>query len=230
METKGIIRQVEDFVKHELESCGSSHDWHHIERVRKMALMIGADQESKGLMEHLDMDVVEIGSLMHDVGDWKYSGSETIGMDKALDFFKNKPISSVKIHKVLRIIKEISYRSSLSGENGPMFPELAIVQDADRLDALGAIGIARAFGYGGEKNRPLYLPEEGRSKRLRTVTKEEYNSGNSKDNSTVNHFYVKLFRLKDTMHTRLGRQLAQERHKFMEQYIEQFYAEWDGDR
>lgn len=212
-----IIQNTITFVKHELQNAEGGHDWFHIERVYKNALLI-----SEG--EKVDKTVVALGALLHDIADSKFhDGNETLGPKKAYQFLKTHNISEEIIQHVVKIIENISFKG---GNKTQKFSskELDVVQDADRLDALGAIGIARTFNYGGFKNRKLYDPEIGPNLKM---TSGEYKASEA---PTINHFYEKLLLLKDRMNTETGRRIAKERHAFMESFLEQFYAEWNGKK
>lgn len=218
MKNQQTITNTIEFVKKELQNAEGGHDWFHIERVYKNALLI-----SKG--ESVDTLVVALGALLHDIADSKFhNGDETIGPKKAREFLFKENVDSKTIEHVVNIIKHISYSSSLDPNKSFTSAELDVVQDADRLDALGAIGIARTFNYGGFKNRALYNPD---IKPDLTMDKETYKKS---DAPTINHFYEKLLLLKDKMNTKTGRQIAKHRHAFMEGFLEQFYMEWDGKR
>ena len=211
-----LILATKNFVRQELANAEGGHDWFHIERVYKNALLIAEDED-------VNLEIVALGALLHDIADAKfYQGDETVGPQKAQQFLQQQNVEQTTIEQVIKIIEHISFKG---GNFQQQFhsKELAIVQDADRLDALGAIGIARTFNYGGFKNRKLYDPAI--APRL-NMTKEEYKKG---DNPTINHFYEKLLLLKDRMNTQKGKQIAQERHLFMEKFLEQFYAEWDAN-
>ncbi len=210
-----IIIRTMDYVKTELTEAESGHDWFHALRVWKMACNI-AEQES------CDRLVVELAALLHDIADSKFNdGDEKAGPRKAAAFLKRLDVTHEIIHHVEKIIRHISYKG---GNHQQKFhsPELAIVQDADRLDAIGAIGIARAFNYGGFRNRELYNPE---IKPDLNLSKEEYKNSTS---PTINHFYEKLLLLKERMNTKTGKAIAEKRHRFMEQFLEEFYGEWEG--
>jgi len=205
------------FVKQQLADAEGGHDWFHIERVYKNALLL-MQQES------CDETVVKLGALLHDIADSKFhNGDETVGPRTARTYLEKEEVDENTIAHVLNIIENISFKGG-NFEKQFHSKELEIVQDADRLDALGAIGIARAFNYGGFKNRPLYNPAIAPNLRM---TKEEYKSNSA---PTLNHFYEKLLLLKDKMNTETGKQMAQERHHFMELFLSQFYAEWDGEK
>jgi len=218
MKHQQTITNTIAFVKKELQNAEGGHDWFHIERVYKNALLI-----SKG--ESVDTLVVALGALLHDIADSKFHhGDETIGPKKAREFLFKENVDSKTIEHVINIIKHISYSSSLDLNKSFTSPELDVVQDADRLDALGAIGIARTFNYGGFKNRALYNPD---IKPDLNMDKEAYKKSEA---PTINHFYEKLLLLKDKMNTKTGQQIAEQRHQFMVEFLEQFYAEWDGKR
>jgi uncharacterized protein len=219
MDTKEnqIIQQTVAFVKDELSDAEGGHDWWHIYRVWKTALRL-AEEEKANLF------VVSLGALLHDIADAKfYGGDEEIGPQKAEAFLQSIDVEKAVIDQVLVIIRHVSFK------NRDELPEvlsieLQIVQDADRLDAIGAMGIARAFSFGGFKGRPMYDPA---IKPNPNQSKAAYKAAKS---PTINHFYEKLLLLKDMMNTSAGKQMAAQRHRFMEQYLEQFYAEWEGKR
>lgn len=210
-----IISQTITFVKQTLAGAEGGHDWWHIERVYNNARKIAAT-------EGVDLFVVELGALLHDIADAKFhNGDEDAGPQKARVFLESLNVQEDIILHVENIIRNISFKG---GNFSKTFssPELDVVQDADRLDALGAIGIARAFNYGGFKNRELYNP--GIKPDL-NMSKEAYKKSSA---PTINHFYEKLLLLKDRMNTSTGKAMAAERHLFMEKYLEQFYGEWEG--
>ena len=212
-----IINKTILFVKAKLENAEGGHDWFHIERVFKNAVAI-ADNEV------CDVTIVKLGALLHDIADSKFhNGDETIGPKIAREFLENEMLDEVTIQHVIHIIENISFKG---GNVQKVFSskELDIVQDADRLDAIGAIGIARAFNYGGFKNIPMYNPNIAPNLHM---SKEEYKNSEA---PTINHFYEKLLLLKDKMTTETGKQMAQERHRFMAVFLSQFYAEWDGEK
>lgn len=209
------IQLTINFVKEELKNAEAGHDWWHIERVWKSAKEI-AQQENVNLL------VVEFAALLHDIADAKFhNGDEEVGPKKAGDFLKSINVADETILHVQEIIRNMSFKSSL-GEVKFTSPEMLVVQDADRLDAIGAIGIARAFTYGGYKNRELYNPA---IKPAINQSKEAYKNTTA---PTINHFYEKLLLLKDKMNTLTGKQIAKQRHNFMVLYLEQFFAEWEG--
>jgi len=205
------------FVKQKLENAEAGHDWFHIERVYKNALLIAQD-------EVCDIQIVKLGALLHDIADSKFNnGDETVGPKVAREFLESQNASDETITHVVNIIENISFKGG-NFERKFNSKELEIVQDADRLDALGAIGIARTFNYGGFKNRQLYNPNIAPKINM---SKEEYKDSTA---PTLNHFYEKLLLLKDKMNTQAGKRIAQERHKFMELFLSQFYAEWEGEK
>jgi uncharacterized protein len=212
-----MIEQVTKFVKNYLQQAESGHDWWHIWRVRNTALHIA---EKEGV----DSIVIELCALLHDIGDYKFhDGDEEYGPQLVRNFLLEINTPQEIIEKVDFAIRNISFKGGLdSGKDKPI--ELQIVQDADRLDAMGAIGIARAFSFSGFIGQPFYDPEIPPKPGM---SKEEYKKRKS---TTINHFYEKLLLLKDGMNTQTGRQLAEERHAFMEVYLKQFYGEWNGER
>lgn len=212
-----IIEQTVAFVKEALKDAESGHDWWHIERVWKTAINIASAEKA-------DLLIVELAALLHDIADAKFhNGDEEIGPATAVSFLKSIDLEEDIVFQVEQIIRNMSFKSSL-GEITFRSKELEIVQDADRLDAIGAMGIARAFTYGGYKNRELYNPEI--PPKL-SMTKEGYKKSTA---PTINHFYEKLLLLKDKMNTVSGKNLAAGRHLFMENFLEQFYAEWNGEK
>ena len=205
------------FVKEKLQNAEGGHDWFHIERVYKNALLIAKDEDC-------NLEIVKLGALLHDIADSKFhNGDEKIGPKVARDFLVNQKVDENTIAHVIAIIDNISFKGG-NFEKKFTSKELDIVQDADRLDALGAIGIARTFNYGGFKNRPIYNPNIQPNLNM---SKEEYKKSEA---PTLNHFYEKLLLLKDKMNTETGKKLAKERHAFMENFLAQFYAEWEGEK
>ena len=214
---QSIIEQTIKFVKITLANAETGHDWFHIERVYKTAKTINA-------IEKGDQLVVELAALLHDIADSKFhNGDEEIGPQKAGVFLKTIGVADETILHVQEIIRNLSYKTNL-GTVTFKSKELNVVQDADRLDAIGAIGIARAFTYGGYKNRVLYDPAIPTNLNM---SKEEYKNTTA---PTLNHFYEKLLLLKDLMKTETGKLMAQQRHEFMLSYLDQFYAEWEGKK
>jgi uncharacterized protein len=217
MDKEKIIAATIAFVKKELKNAEGGHDWFHIARVFKNSILISKD-------EKVDVFVVSLAALLHDIADPKfYNGDETVGPRVAIKFLKEQEVDEKIINHVVDIIKHISYKNSFNTASKKFTSiELEVVQDADRLDAIGAIGIARCFNYGGYKNRALYDPEIIPNLNM---TKEQYKKS---DAPTINHFYEKLLLLKNKMNTASGKKIAAQRHTFMETYLQQFYNEWDG--
>ncbi|MDX8552406.1 HD domain-containing protein [Tenacibaculum sp. 1B UA] len=215
MNKEQIIQNTIEFVKETLEGAEGGHDFFHIERVYKNALLIAKD-------ENVDEFVISLGALLHDIADSKFhNGDETKGPQKARVFLENQQVSEEDIIHVENIITNISFKGGNFKQNFKSL-ELDVIQDADRLDAIGAIGIARCFNYGGFKNRELYNPEVPPNLKM---TKEEYKKSTA---PTINHFYEKLLLLKDKMNTTAGKAIAKERHTYMETFLNQFYNEWNG--
>jgi uncharacterized protein len=216
MNQEEIILQTIEFVKQTLADAEGGHDWWHIHRVWQLSKHIAESENASTF-------VVELGALLHDIADSKFNdGDEELGPQKAREFLASLQVEAAVTQHVVDIIQNISFKG---GKEAQQFKsiELDIVQDADRLDALGAIGIARTFNYGGFKNRELYNP--GIKPNLQ-MTKEEYKNSTA---PTLNHFYEKLLLLKDRMNTATGKQMAEHRHKFMETYLNEFYKEWNGE-
>ncbi|MBB6372504.1 HD domain-containing protein [Chryseobacterium shigense] len=213
---KSTIENTVEFVKKKLEGAEAGHDWYHIERVWKLSKKIAET-------ENCNQDVVEFSALLHDIADPKFhNGDETIAPKIAGEFLEEQQVPEDIIEKVLFIIKNISFKNR--GELPAELPvELKIVQDADRIDAIGAIGIGRTFNFGGFKNNLMYDPE---IKPSLNMSKDEYKKSNG---TTINHFYEKLLLLKDMMNTQKGKELAQERHDYMLGFLDQFYKEWNVD-
>lgn len=214
MEEKEIVEATINHVKHVLKDSERGHDWFHVLRVYRQANLIALNEPGNKL-------VIKLAALLHDIADSKFhQGDETLGPKRAEEFLINLGLRMEIITPVVDIIKHISYSSNIDGSTYTS-PELDVVQDADRLDALGAIGIARAFHYGGYKNREIYNPDIPPQTDL---TKAEYKKS---VNPTLNHFYEKLLLLKDKMNTATGKRIAQERHEFLLVYLNQFYKEWN---
>lgn len=217
MISEQLISNTAQFVQQTLQQAEGGHDWWHILRVWNNAKLIAQTEPA-------DMLVVELAALLHDIADSKFhDGNEDIGPQTAVAFLKEQQADDAVIEHVEAIIRNMSFKSSFDSKTFHS-PELAVVQDADRLDAIGAIGIARAFNYGGFKGRELHNPEV--QPKL-NMSKEEYKKTTA---PTINHFYEKLLLLKDKMNTPTARKLAEQRHSYMEGFLEQFYAEWNGQR
>ena len=215
MNTDILLNNTITFVKTTMANAEGGHDWWHIYRDWQLSKKIA-------ITENVDLLVVELGALLHDIADSKFhGGDESIGPKLAKDFLNSQSVDQDITNHVISIIQHISFGG---GNQTISFKshELDVVQDADRLDALGAIGIARTFNYGGFKNREIYNPD---IKPNLNMTKEEYKTSKA---PTLNHFYEKLLLLKDRMNTSTGKMMAQKRHDFMVQYLEKFYAEWEG--
>jgi uncharacterized protein len=216
MYSKTVINNAKDFVQNQLKDAEAGHDWFHTERVYKNAIHIAKK-------ELCNKQVVALAALLHDVADSKFhNGDETIGSKIAKTFLETQKLDMPTIENIIAIIENCSFKGG-NFQTQLNTIELQIVQDADRLDALGAIGIARAFNYGGYKNRGLYDPQILPNLKM---TKEEYKNSNA---PTINHFYEKLLLLKDKMNTETGKQMAKVRHEFLELYLQQFYKEWEGE-
>jgi uncharacterized protein len=216
MTNNNIIDKTIAFVKDTLKDAEGGHDWFHTQRVLNNCLLISKEESVNSL-------VVTLAALLHDIADSKFhDGDDTIGPRMAREFLFKENVDSAIIEHVVNIIKYMSFNKSLEGALQFTSKELEVVQDADRLDAIGAIGIARCFNYGGFKNRALHNPEISPNLNM---TKEEYKASKA---PTINHFYEKLLLLKDKMNTKSGKKIAEKRHKYMETFLEQFYAEWDG--
>ncbi len=213
---KNLIENTVEFVKKKLEGAEAGHDWFHIERVWKLSKKIAGT-------ENCNLEVVELAALLHDIADPKFhNGDETIALKVAREFLEGQHVSEDIIEQVVFIIKNMSFKNrGEAPENLPV--ELKIVQDADRIDAIGAIGIARTFNFGGFKNNLMYDPH---IEPKLNMSKEEYKKS---DGTTINHFYEKLLLLKDLMNTEKGKEIAEERHVFMLKFLDQFYKEWNVD-
>lgn len=215
MNNPDIISQTADFVKAKLSGEGSGHDWFHIERVWKTALHIGE-------RENVDMFVVELAALLHDIADWKFSdGDDTAGPREARVWMQQLNVDENTIAHVCEIIKDLSFKGA-GVRTAMKTREGMVVQDADRLDAMGAIGIARAFAYGGHKKREIHNPS------ITPTLHQSFKQYKNSTGPTVNHFYEKLLHLKDLMNTETAKQMAEERHTYMEQFLHRFLLEWEG--
>ena len=213
-----IIKATKVFVKETLKDAEAGHDWFHTLRVYNNARLIAKS-------ESVNLYIVTLGALLHDIADSKFhNGDDTVGPRVARKFLLQHNIDSFVIDSVIDIINNISFNKSLETNNKPNSIELDVVQDADRLDAIGAIGIARCFNYGGFKNRKLFDPS---IKPNLKMSKKEYKNSKA---PTINHFYEKLLLLSNKMNTKTGKKIAKERHQFMTEYLDQFHAEWEGNR
>jgi uncharacterized protein len=214
MESERIIQETENFIRAKFGGEGSGHDWFHVDRVRKMALRIGKT-------EGCDLFLTEMAALLHDLDDWKLNGSDEHSLSGTIRFLEKTGIEETYTGKILQIIEDVSFKGA--GVETPVRSvEAAVVQDADRLDAIGAIGIARTFAFGGHKNRPIYDPE------VEPVMHQSFGQYKSSEAPTINHFYEKLLLLKDRMNTSAAKDIAEERHRFMQIFLARFYDEWDA--
>jgi uncharacterized protein len=215
MDKRKIIKEVENCVKKELAGDSTGHDWWHIRRVRQMAKVV-AEKEGG------DLFVIELAALLHDIADWKFNdGDEKAGSKKTKDLLEGLGINEEIIKQVGEIVDNVSFKGA-GVENKIKTKEGMIVQDADRLDVIGAIGAARIFAYGGSVGREIYDPN---IKPKFHKTFEDYKKNKS---SSINHFYEKVLLLKDRLNTKTARKIAVQRHKFLEKYLEQFFKEWEG--
>jgi len=217
MDREKIIEKTKEFVRGKLEGEGSGHDWWHIYRVYNISVSIAKTEN-----QEVDLFVVKLGALLHDIADWKFNNGDTnVGAKISRDFLESLKVDMETINHVADIVKNISFKGV--GEKASMKTlEGMIVQDGDRLDAIGAIGIARTFAYGGHDKREMYNPD------INPENHETFEQYKNSKGTTINHFYEKLLLLKDLMNTEAGRKYAKKRHKFMEEYLDEFYAEWNG--
>lgn len=209
-----VINQTSDYVKKTLASDNTGHDWWHIERVCKTAVFIA---EKEGA----DVFKVQLAALLHDIADWKFhEGDDKKNTQVARQWFASLNLDASTVNDVCQIISEVTFKGAGVKVSATSL-EAQVVQDADRLDALGAIGIARAFTYGGYKNRPFYDPEQ------KPTFHQSFDEYKKSQGTTINHFYEKLLLLRERMNTSAGRHLAEKRHAFMEEYLQNFFAEWN---
>ena len=217
MDKQKILDKTRDYIKKELSGDGSGHDWWHVVRVTKIAMQIG-------IKEGADLFIIELGAMLHDLGDFKFhNGDITVGPRMVTEWLQSIGVDTVTIDNIVTIVKEISYKGS-DVETPMSTLEGEIVQDADRLDATGAIGIARTFAYGGSKNREMHNPN------IEPENHDNFEDYKNSTSPTINHFYEKLLLLKDRMNTKTAKKMAYKRHEFMVDYLNQFYKEWEGDR
>ena len=221
MNKKIIIQKTEEYIKKRFEGESTGHGWWHIQRVLKMALKI-AEKEKVNTSEDIDLFVVKLAALLHDIADWKFnSGDDSAGFKLSREWLEKLGVDEKTISAVCEIVKNISFRGgTVSSEMKTI--EGKIVQDADRLDTLGAIGIARTFAYGGLRDREIYNPD---MKPRECKSFEEYKNYKG---TSINHFYEKILLLKDRMNTKTGKKIAEKRHKYMENFLEEFFGEWEG--
>lgn len=213
---KTWIEKTEEMVKERLSADSSGHDWWHISRVRILAIRIAK-------AEGADTFIVEMSALLHDICDWKFNkGNEKAGLVIVQTFLKSIELPSESQDKILEIIGAVSYKGAgIKDEMSSL--EGCVVQDADRLDALGAIGIARTFAYGGNHHQSMHEPE------LKPTMHSSFEEYKTKRSSSINHFYEKLFLLKDRMHTDTGKKMAISRHEYMQKFVDTFLLEWKGE-
>ncbi len=215
MNKENIINQTAEHIKAKLAGEGSGHDWWHIYRVWKNAVHISQH-------EKVDLFVVELAALLHDIADWKFhNGDDNIGPKMAREWLESLSVEEGFIAHVCDIIKNISFKGA-NVENKINTIEGLVVQDADRLDAIGAIGIARTFAYGGSKGREMYNPD------IKPAIHNSFEEYKNNQSNTVNHFYEKLLLLKDKMNTKTAKDIAKKRHLMMENFLKEFYEEWEG--
>ena len=208
-----MIDKTKEFVKNKLYGEGSGHDWFHIERVYNLAKYIGKKEKA-------DSFIVEMCALLHDIDDWKFSNTNDIQTTVTENFLKSINIDGSSLEQIIKIIQTMSFKGGIVDSTQTTI-EGKVVQDADRLDAIGAIGIARAFTYGGSKSRVIYDPN------LKPIDFKSLNEVKNSQNHTINHFYEKLLKLKHLMNTNTAKEIAQKRHKFMEDFLNEFYSEWN---
>ena len=208
-----MIDKTKEFVKNKLYGEGSGHDWFHIERVYNLAKYIGKKEKA-------DSFIVEMCALLHDIDDWKFSNTNDIQTTVTENFLKSLNIDGSSLELIIKIIQTMSFKGGIVDSTQTTI-EGKVVQDADRLDAIGAIGIARTFAYGGHKNRLIYDPD------IKPMDFKSLEEVKNAENHTINHFYEKLLKLKDLMNTDTAKELAEKRHKFMENFLEEFYEEWN---
>lgn len=217
MDTNNLIRKTEEMVRGELTGESSGHDWWHIWRVWNIAKRIAQE-------EKVDMFVVELAALLHDIADWKANdGDLKAGGRVSRKWLESIGVEEEIIIKVVEIVDNVSYKGA-GVEDKMDSLEGQVVQDADRLDAMGAIGIGRVFMYGGNKGREMYNPDN------KVVDVKDFDTYKKAGQTSINHFYEKLLLLKDRMHTKTAKRLAEQRHSFMDNYLEEFYAEWSGEK
>ncbi len=214
-----IIDQTIEFVRKELSKAEGGHDWWHTYRVWQNSKLIAQSVENNS-----DPLVIELGALLHDIADSKFhGGDENVGPEKAQIFLQSLHLPQEIIGHVVNIVRYVSFKNDLESRSFNS-PELEIVQDADRLDAIGAVGIARAFSFGGHKGNPLYDPD------ISPVTSMDKETYKKRNGPTINHFYEKLLLLRERMNTPQGRAIAEERHQFMQIFLDQFFAEMNGEK
>lgn len=216
MDKQKVIRDTVEHVKQLLSGEWSGHDWWHVSRVWKMSQHIASEEGNA------DLFVVELAALLHDIADWKFhDGDDTVGPKAAREWLEKNKVDKETVNHVCEIIQFSSFKGA-EVENQIKTREGMIVQDADRLDALGATGISRTFAYGGSKGREIHNPE------IKPEPHQSVESYKTNNSSSINHFYEKLLLLKDRMNTETGKKVAEGRHKFLEEFLDHFYKEWEG--
>lgn len=221
MARSNLVEKTRVFIEQQFAGEGSGHDWAHMYRVWQLSKTIAVSEPDA------DMTIVELGALLHDIADWKFhDGDDSAGPKAAREWLESVDADEDMIKQIEHIVANISFHAALNSDRPALSREAAIVNDADKLDAIGAIGIARTFVYSGTKGRPMYDPT---IKPKSHNSAESYRKGNE-NNTTINHFYEKLLLLKNMMLTDTGKRIAEHRHKYMEQFLDEFYAEWDGKR
>lgn len=231
-----VVDRAEAWVREELAHNDGSHDYWHIHRVRATAMAL-AREESTTRGDAVDEEVIELAALMHDVKDWKYAdgGDANAGRDAVRAFLTSCGYDEEKTEKICAIVRYIGFKSELAGDGDAEYAratnsiEFKIVQDADRLDAIGAIGIARTFCFGGARNNPMHVPGVEPERALTAEAYAKNQTSVDRPNTTINHFHEKLFTLRDKMKTDAGRRRAAARHDVMVRFVEQFHREWDGE-
>ena len=208
-----IIEKTKEFVRNKLYGEGSGHDWFHIERVYNLARYLAEKENANSF-------IVEMTALLHDIDDWKFSNSNDTNTTATEDFLKSIEVDEDSFERIINIIQTMPYKGGVVDSTQHTL-EGKIVQDADRLDAIGAIGIARTFAYGGSKNRQIYDPS------IKPMDFKDLNEVKNAENHTINHFYEKLLKLKDLMNTDTAKEIAEKRHKYMEEFLNEFYSEWN---
>ncbi len=216
MTKQEIIEHTVNYLQQEFANESTGHDWYHIERVWKLSQKIAKKEGNN------DLFIVEMGALLHDIADHKFhGGDDSIGPKVAQEYLSQFSLENNEEEKIVAIVKEISFKGA--GVPTPMSSnEGKIVQDADRLDAIGAIGIARTFAYGGSKNRPIYDPN------VKPICHTSFAAYKTSTAPTINHFYEKLLTLRDKMNTPTAKIEAKRRHAFMEEFLRNFYTDWDA--
>jgi len=227
--SSALIQRTESFVRDALSDVDGSHDWWHIHRVRLTAVALAKE-------EGADAELVELAALLHDVKDWKYSGDADAGANAAREFLKSQDYDDERIERICGIIRNMGFKESLATDaaavarrNAASSVEMFCVADADKLDAIGAIGIGRTFCYGGAKRNPMHVPGV---EPLVNMTMEKYvasHDDKARPNTTINHFAEKLFLLKDMMKTESGKARAEKRHETMVAFVDTFMREWNGE-